>query len=382
MKALRILSLAAIALLSAGFASAQGTAANVGFTEVRNYFHRNDAPMPSSPLITTQKEFDSQFGAAAFMGKDGQPTRLNFRKQAVVAIVLPVSDKATTISNVSLTSPAKNRLLLSYEVHEGLSRSYSTQPIRLMAVDKKWGKAQVEVKATRIDDIATSETAWKHKNFADKATRLRLYVDYPASTTGSLAASIDKYLAKELAAINAIFTDAGQAIGKANNGNCALTLSNYTEGLTNNVANYNQANQLQDRPSSVDFSFIRTDETPRYATLRTVAYVYSGGAHGLSIDRGATFNMKTGQQARLVKPSEALRKLITARLPKDATEYTEATPAPMPETPAFLTGGKVVFIYQDSEIAPHALGELRCDFYPDELSDYLTEEGKELTSYE
>ncbi len=382
MKALKILSLAAMALFSTGFASAQGVATNVSFTEVRNYFHRNDAPMPSSPLITSQKEFDSQFGPAAFMGKDGQPTRLNFRKQVVVAIVLPVTDKATTISNVKLTSPAKNRLTLSYEVHEGLRQSYSTQPIRLMAIDKKWGKAQIEVKATHINDIATSETTWKHKNFADKATRLRLSVDYPASTTGSIAASVDQCLAKELAVINAAFIDAGQVTGKANNGNSEQTLSDYTQELTTNIANYNLANQLQDRPSSVDFSFIRTDETPRYATLRTVAYVYSGGAHGMSIDRGATFSMKNGQQTQLVNPSEALRKLITARLPKGATEYTEANPAPMPEAPAFLTGGKVVFIYQDSEIAPHALGELRCDFYPDELSDFLTEEGKELTSYE
>lgn len=371
-----------MALLSTGFASAQGVATNVSYTEVRNYFHNNDAPMPSSPLITSQKEFDSQFGAAAFMGKDGQPTRLNFRKQAVVAIVLPVTDKATSITNVKLTSPAKNRLLLSYDVHEGLSQSYSIQPVYLMAIDKKWSKAQIEVKATHIDDIATSETTWKHKNFTDKATRVRLYVDYSASTTGPLAASIDQNLAKELAAINATFTDGGKAPGRANNGNCELTLSNYTSELTGNIANYNEVNQLQERPSWVSLSLLRTDETPRYATLRTVAYVYAGGAHGIAIDHGATFNMKTGRQAQIVNPSEALRRLLTSRLPKEATDFIGTSPAPMPESPAFISGGKVVFVYQESEVAPHALGELICSFYPDELSDFLTDEGKELTSYE
>lgn len=385
MKALKILSVAAIALLSMGFASAQSAPQSVRYTEVHNYFHRNDAPMPSSLLFTTQKVFDSQFGPAAFKGKNDQPTRINFKKQAVIAIVLPITERATTISNVKLTTPAPNQLFLSYELHEGLSQGYGTQPVYLMATEKKWGKAQIEVKAIHIDDIATSETTWKHKNYTDKATRLRLYIDYPASSNGQLASSIDQILANQLAEINATFietADTGLPTGKANNGKCELTLNSYTKELTNNITSYNLDNQLQDRPSSVDFSFTRTDETPRYATLRTVAYIYSGGAHGTSIDRGATFNIKTGQQARLVNPSEALRKLITTRLPKEAITYTETNPAPMPETPAFLSDGKVVFIYQDSEIGPHAVGLLRCDFYPYELTDFITEEGKELTAYE
>lgn len=385
MKVLRILSLAAIALLSIGVAYADNAPQSVRYTEVRNYFHRNDAPMPSNLLFTTKKMFDSQFSPAAFMGKDGQPTHINFKKQAVVAIVLPVTNKATTISNVKLTTSTPMRLLLSYEVHEGLSQDYSTQPVYLMAIEKKWGKAQIEVKAIHVEDIATNETSWKHKNYVDKATQLRLYVDYPVSSNGQLAADIDQHLANQLAAINATFIETagtGRPTGKANNGKCELTLNSYIKELTNNITSYNLDNQLQDRPSSVDFSLTRTDETPRYATLRTVAYIYSGGAHGTSVDMGATFNTKTGQQAQLVIPSEALRKLITTHLPKEAITYTEANPASMPETPAFLSDGKVVFIYQDSEIGPHAVGLLRCDFYPYELTDFLTEEGKELTAYE
>lgn len=61
----------------------------VNFTVLRNYFHNNNAPALSSPLITSKKAFDEQFGEAAFMGKNGQPTPVNFSKNAVLAIVLP-----------------------------------------------------------------------------------------------------------------------------------------------------------------------------------------------------------------------------------------------------------------------------------------------------
>lgn len=81
---------AAVAAVSAGVPS-------VPLTELRNYFHNNTASLPSSPLITTKKEFDAQFDMAAFMGKDGQPTPVNFKKQAVIAVVLPETDVETEI---------------------------------------------------------------------------------------------------------------------------------------------------------------------------------------------------------------------------------------------------------------------------------------------
>ena len=58
----------------------------VNYKEVKNYFYRNDAPKGEQLLkLTTQVEFDRYFGAAAFMGKNGQPTQIDFKKDFVIA---------------------------------------------------------------------------------------------------------------------------------------------------------------------------------------------------------------------------------------------------------------------------------------------------------
>ncbi|MCE2615323.1 hypothetical protein [Phocaeicola oris] len=52
----------------------------ISFQPVNNYFFRNDATIPESPLITTQRQFDSLFWAAAFMGKDCEPSKVDLSK--------------------------------------------------------------------------------------------------------------------------------------------------------------------------------------------------------------------------------------------------------------------------------------------------------------
>jgi len=109
---------------------------DISFTEVRNYFFRNDASIPKSPLISTQKQFDSMFGAAAYMGKDGEPTKLDFDKQQVIAVVLPVTDYATTLEAKSLVVEGNN-LVFNYVKKVGEKQSYSIQPVLIIAVSKK-----------------------------------------------------------------------------------------------------------------------------------------------------------------------------------------------------------------------------------------------------
>ncbi len=112
-----------------------GASENVSYDVVRNYFFRNDASVPSSPKITTQEQFDSLFGAAAFMGKDGQPTSLDFDKQFVIAVVLPETDMETQLLPVSLTR-SSGKLTFTYEKKEGGQVSYTMRPILLVALDK------------------------------------------------------------------------------------------------------------------------------------------------------------------------------------------------------------------------------------------------------
>ena len=131
---IRILSgimLVGIAMLALSCASAE----SVSYDVVKNYFFRNDAEIPASPEITTREQFDSLFGAAAFMGKGGQPTAIDFDRQFVIAVVLPETDIETALEPVSLTRSGST-LTFTYAKTEGEKVSYTMRPILLIAADK------------------------------------------------------------------------------------------------------------------------------------------------------------------------------------------------------------------------------------------------------
>lgn len=133
--------LACAAMLATSCAPAE----NVPFETVKNYFFRNDAEVPASPAITTQEQFDSLFGAAAFMGKDGQPTEIDFGEQFVIAVVLPETDTETTLKPVSLTRSG-GTLTFTYSKAEGNKVSYTMRPLLLVAADKVDGAETVVLK--------------------------------------------------------------------------------------------------------------------------------------------------------------------------------------------------------------------------------------------
>ena len=114
---------------------APAVADGINFTIANNYFFRSDATIPESPKITTQEQFDSLFGAAAVMGEGGQPTEIDFTKQFVIAVVLPETDIETSLSPVSLTKE-DDVLTFTYKCQQGEKRSYTTQPVLAIVVDK------------------------------------------------------------------------------------------------------------------------------------------------------------------------------------------------------------------------------------------------------
>ena len=118
------------------------TAENVPFEVAKNYFFKNNQTIPASPKITTAEAFDQLFGMAAYMGKDGQPTTIDFDKQFVLAIVLPVTDVATEIvpTQVELKD---NQLFYSYEIKTGEQLSYSIQPVSIIILDKQFENHEV-----------------------------------------------------------------------------------------------------------------------------------------------------------------------------------------------------------------------------------------------
>ena len=117
----------------------------VPFTEAHNYFVRNDAPMPVPTVITSEEEFDGYFGMAAFMGKDGKPTPIDFTTQMVLPIVLPVTDIETEIKPVKVELKGDS-LIYTYSVQIGEPLSFSIQPLSLIILDKQYESKTIVLK--------------------------------------------------------------------------------------------------------------------------------------------------------------------------------------------------------------------------------------------
>ena len=115
----------------------------VPFTIVRNYFFKSDLEIsPANTKITSEEIFNGLFGMATTMGEGGNPTEIDFSKQIVLAIVLPVTDYETEINPVKLEVQGDS-LLYTFEIKRGEKQSYSIQPISIIAIDKKYENKEV-----------------------------------------------------------------------------------------------------------------------------------------------------------------------------------------------------------------------------------------------
>ena len=109
----------------------------IPFSVARNYFVRSDADVPENVRITDQATFEGVFGMAAFMGRDGQPTSIDWDREFVIAVVKPVTDVETVMEPLSLIKKGGS-LVLSYSLVSGLDMSYTIRPFFIIVVDKQW----------------------------------------------------------------------------------------------------------------------------------------------------------------------------------------------------------------------------------------------------
>ena len=116
----------------------------VAFKVAKNYFFKNDQQIPESPKITTEEDFNKLFGMATVMGEDGKPTSIDFTKQFVLAIVLPVTDMATEINPVKVEAK-RDSLFYTYEVKIGEKQTYSIQPVSIIILDKQYEDNEVKL---------------------------------------------------------------------------------------------------------------------------------------------------------------------------------------------------------------------------------------------
>ena len=119
-----------------------GTAGEVLFEVAKNYFFKNGQQIPASPKIMTEEDFNKLFGMATTMGVDGKPTPIDFNKQFVLAIVLPVTDVATEIVPVKVEEMGDS-LRYTYDVRVGEKQSFSIQPLSLIILDKQYADREV-----------------------------------------------------------------------------------------------------------------------------------------------------------------------------------------------------------------------------------------------
>ena len=122
-------------LLASGLLTASCATGNraVNYSEARNYFFRNDAKQPADLLIIR-----------SFMGKGGEPTKIDFSKHFVVAKVLPVTNHLTNISLRRIKRSGDKCLILVWHIAvNDTSLAYSMQPMKLVLLDKKYERYQL-----------------------------------------------------------------------------------------------------------------------------------------------------------------------------------------------------------------------------------------------
>lgn len=114
----------------------------VTFTVAQRYFFNNGQEIPASPKITNETEFKRLFGMAAVMGKNGQPTEIDFAKSFVVALVEPVTDIETELTPVKVVERGDS-LFYTYERRTGEKQSFSMQPVSIIILDKKYAEKEI-----------------------------------------------------------------------------------------------------------------------------------------------------------------------------------------------------------------------------------------------
>ena len=149
----------------------------VAFEVAKNYFFKNDQEIPASPKITTAEEFGKLFGMATTIGEDGKPTEIDFTKQFVLAIVLPVTNLATEITPNRLEEKG-DTLFYFYNAKVGEAQSYSTQPISLIILDKKYADKTIVMVNEQVKDYYAAVDRYLARL---QATMLRANTAYPST---------------------------------------------------------------------------------------------------------------------------------------------------------------------------------------------------------
>ncbi|MBR1803854.1 MAG: hypothetical protein IJ775_02980 [Muribaculaceae bacterium] len=118
----------------------------INYTELMNYFVNNTVEVKKTLKLSfdTEQEFRRYFGEAAVMGRNGQPTRVNFKTQYVLAVIMPDTDRDTQVIPAEI-SQVGNTIVFNYRVKKGSKLGYRILPFTAVAIDKPDHDTQFEI---------------------------------------------------------------------------------------------------------------------------------------------------------------------------------------------------------------------------------------------
>ena len=137
-----LLGLVACTANKATSAEKSVVSSEVPFTVAEHYFFNKGQDIPANPKIASEELFKQLFGMATVMGENGKPTEIDFSKQFVLAVVLPVTDINTEITPVKVEEKG-DTLFYHYDVKTGEKQSFSIQPLSIIILDKKYENKEI-----------------------------------------------------------------------------------------------------------------------------------------------------------------------------------------------------------------------------------------------
>lgn len=111
----------------------------IPYTLAKNYFINNTMTSAVPVKITTAKDFEKYFGLASFMGKNGEPTKINFEKEYIAVVDYGVTDKKIEIIPQKLYRN-DNKIILEYAIKEGNRQEYISRPFQTWIINKKYNE--------------------------------------------------------------------------------------------------------------------------------------------------------------------------------------------------------------------------------------------------
>jgi hypothetical protein len=145
-----ILSLGALLMLccqcttSKHLRQAQKGAKDVPHQVLDNYFVRNDINCEKTQqlIFDNEQDFNAFFGPAAVMG--GLPTDINWKKQFVIAVLLPETNRPTMVTPLEVKQN-ENNIIMKYRVNRGNKTSYTLVPFTAVALNRPENQQEFSV---------------------------------------------------------------------------------------------------------------------------------------------------------------------------------------------------------------------------------------------